>query len=470
MKEFLETYDIENGRITLHSFINYYSNIGSSIDSDEYFSLLIRNVWQVEDDMVEVKKDGMKQRVREPSSIGFAAGTKTNAIAPSVLKWVGYDNSSQFEGFTDRTRYKIGEANQGEQMIISNLKKEIIGRGVANGFISIQRKFHTVDLDGGKLLSLPEFSRALKELRFTLTDSELRVVFNYFDFNRKGLMDYRVFIEGVRTPLSSKRLALVTNAFDKLDRYNESVLDASQIINAFDPCAHPDVLLGIKDSETVLQEWLSTFDVSISIDGKVTKNEFINYYTNVSITIDNEDYFQLMLVNSWPSTENELEEEERGIQYQNLPDSSSQSLNVGNNESELDVKNGHMDFLHHQNQYFERPESASMQNWREAYTGVHGIKSNIGVLAEKGKYLSLSLVHIQSLFFCDYIYIPFICIVGNIIIITMILNSIFYQKISTYLLSIVFIFLNGFIAYLCDHLSLYCSIFIFVLFSFFLVF
>jgi hypothetical protein len=34
-------------------------------------------------------------------------------------------------------------------------------------------------------------------------------------------------------------------------------------------------------------------------DGKVSLEEFIEYYKNVSCSIDNDDYFALMINNSW---------------------------------------------------------------------------------------------------------------------------------------------------------------------------
>ena len=37
-------------------------------------------------------------------------------------------------------------------------------------------------------------------------------------------------------------------------------------------------------------------------DGQISQDEFIEYYTNVSASIDNEEYFSLMMNNSWNLT------------------------------------------------------------------------------------------------------------------------------------------------------------------------
>ena len=37
-------------------------------------------------------------------------------------------------------------------------------------------------------------------------------------------------------------------------------------------------------------------------DGQITLEEFVEYYTNISASIDNEEYFALMMNNSWNLT------------------------------------------------------------------------------------------------------------------------------------------------------------------------
>ena len=52
-------------------------------------------------------------------------------------------------------------------------------------------------------------------------------------------------------------------------------------------------------------EFLETFETHLNLrenrasDGKVSLDEFVEYYKNISSSIDNDDYFTLMMNNSW---------------------------------------------------------------------------------------------------------------------------------------------------------------------------
>ena len=50
-----------------------------------------------------------------------------------------------------------------------------------------------------------------------------------------------------------------------------------------------------------MEEFLATFEMALSEvpDGIVTLEEFMEYYTSVSASIDNEDYFEQMMNSSW---------------------------------------------------------------------------------------------------------------------------------------------------------------------------
>lgn len=65
MIEFLETFEAHHnlkeggandGRVTLEEFTEYYKNISSSIDDDNYFALMMNNSWNIKGDSQTYKK------------------------------------------------------------------------------------------------------------------------------------------------------------------------------------------------------------------------------------------------------------------------------------------------------------------------------------------------------------------------------------------------------------------------------
>jgi hypothetical protein len=85
-------------------------------------------------------------------------------------------------------------------------------------------------------------------------------------------------------------------------------LDKEDLKRRYDASRHPDVKSGKRTEEEVLKEFLETFETHHNImngtqaDGQVTLEEFTEYYTNISASIDNDEYFALMMNNSWNLT------------------------------------------------------------------------------------------------------------------------------------------------------------------------
>ena len=106
--------------------------------------------------------------------------------------------------------------------------------------------------------------------------------------------------------MNKRREALVLKAFQIIDRDRSGELDVSDIKGTYNAKKHPDVLSGKKTEEDILLEFLDTFEAAFATktggkyrDGKVTKEEFIEYYQNISSSIDNDDYFDVMMTNTW---------------------------------------------------------------------------------------------------------------------------------------------------------------------------
>jgi len=80
-----------------------------------------------------------------------------------------------------------------------------------------------------------------------------------------------------------------------------------EIKGVYNASRHPDVLKGKKTEDEVLAEFLETFDIHHAnhtgdhklADPVITWDEFLEYYCNVSASIDDDKYFELMMTNAW---------------------------------------------------------------------------------------------------------------------------------------------------------------------------
>jgi calcyphosin len=154
-------------------------------------------------------------------------------------------------------------------------------------------------------LDLYEFSKAIKDYMLGFTDSEIRAVFAYFDYDRSGSVSYDEFLQTIRGPLNASRKKLVAQAYNKLDKDGSGWIDINDIKGVYTAKTHPDVLAGRKSEEQILLEFLETFETHHSLrnngapDHVVTREEFDEYYANISASIDNDQYFELMMNNAW---------------------------------------------------------------------------------------------------------------------------------------------------------------------------
>ncbi|KAG7390885.1 hypothetical protein PHYPSEUDO_006369 [Phytophthora pseudosyringae] len=168
----------------------------------------------------------------------------------------------------------------------------------AKGIRGLGRKFRIIDDDGNRSLSLDEFSKAIREHALELSEKEVEELFHFIDANKSGGVDFDEFLLAVRGELNERRTQLVLAAFKILDADGSGVVDLNDIKAKYNVKEHPDVLQGRKTEDDVLLEFLDTFDGGEK-DGKVHPSEFVRYYANVSASIDDDDYFELVIRNAW---------------------------------------------------------------------------------------------------------------------------------------------------------------------------
>mmetsp|Transcript_47795 Transcript_47795/g.89051 ORF Transcript_47795/g.89051 Transcript_47795/m.89051 type:complete len:326 (+) Transcript_47795:62-1039(+) len=181
--------------------------------------------------------------------------------------------------------------------LMDKLRAELFRRG-ATGMAGLARKFRIIDDSGDGNLDEVEFAKCMKEQKLGLEPEEVKTIFKFFDEDASGTITYDEFLFGVRGEMNTRREQMVLLAFDVMDKDSSGLLDLDDITEAYNTDGNPDVLSGKKTKAQVLREFLDTFDGGEK-DGKVYPNEFKRYYANLSASIDDDDYFELMIRNAW---------------------------------------------------------------------------------------------------------------------------------------------------------------------------
>jgi Ca2+-binding EF-hand superfamily protein len=186
--------------------------------------------------------------------------------------------------------------------ILDSLRLQLQRRG-ANGLLGLSRKFRIMDDDNSGTLDESEFKKGMKECKIAdLSDKAIAHLFRYFDRDDSGSISYDEFLVGIRGQLNKNRAAIVDLAFDVLDKDGSGLVDIDDIKNVYDTSRHPDVIHKLKTKDEILKEILMSFEggkKNSEKDGIVDRKEFQDYYANVSASIDNDEYFELMIRNAW---------------------------------------------------------------------------------------------------------------------------------------------------------------------------
>jgi Ca2+-binding EF-hand superfamily protein len=315
--EFVETFQIhaalkgkgvKDRDITRDEFQEYYENISASIDRDDYFELMMNNAWKLgEKQSYEGQKAWRNEDNSKPVKEQFKTYSNRGRPAVPASKTCPWGTS---DGKTDYTtssnpKSKALQIGKGGSILILKFREAIAKRGV-RGIMSLRRTFMIADDNGNKMISQDEFKKLIHDYRIPIDEKDVSSLFKEFDSDKSGEISYDEFLRGIIGEMNEFRMNLARKAFKIMDSNGSGEIDLNDIRGVYNAKFHPDVKSGKKTEDEVLAEFLDTFEYHFNLlnpnhskNRSISIEEWIEYYNNISMSIDEDAYFELMMNSAW---------------------------------------------------------------------------------------------------------------------------------------------------------------------------
>ncbi|ROT77620.1 Crustacean calcium-binding protein 23 [Penaeus vannamei] len=159
--------------------------------------------------------------------------------------------------------------------------------------------FRRLDKDHSWTLSKDELSKGVAQFGLDFSEGDVTKLFAAFEKDGQSGINYEEFLDALRPSMTAPRKEAVEAVFKHLDKTGDGVVTLADLKGVYSAKNHPKVLKKEATEEELLTKFLNMFESNTSVDGKVTKKEFTDYYSGLSKAIDDDDYFVSVVKMSW---------------------------------------------------------------------------------------------------------------------------------------------------------------------------
>ena len=203
------------------------------------------------------------------------------------------------------------------------------------------KKDHTTNLE--TLLS------TIKILQIEINPDDLINFYTCLDYNQTGKVSTDEILRIIAGDISEKRKISIISKFAEMDKKKVGYLPIAYLKKVYNAKFHPDCFLGKKPENEVFEEFMFTFEVfcflkNLGNEQEISYMDFVEYYTPISSSIQNDNYFDDILLGAWNVEEDILQqknENETNINTVNRINNEPIKLNTPKqiNENRINIQN-----------------------------------------------------------------------------------------------------------------------------------
>lgn len=137
---------------------------------------------------------------------------------------------------------------------------------------------------------------------------------------------------------------MVERVFGMLDRDGTGQIGLADVLAIYDVSLNPDFIERRKTKEQILTDFLNNFDGAAgNNDGAITKDEWVDYYTDISMNLPSDEYFVRMMESTWQCPEDDADPYAKQTVQMLLKEVRARVLELSKNDPKL-LRKIHSDF------------------------------------------------------------------------------------------------------------------------------
>lgn len=193
-------------------------------------------------------------------------------------------------------------ANKNQCAAATARVKRLLVRGTGfNGIRSLSRALGIADDRGNTTtITKDDLAAALEQFQIILSEEELNAIWSEYDRIGNGKIDPVDFTAALRANgISAFRRTLMERAWGTLKKDPYGAVDTQLLTKTYNAANHPDVVRGARTEEDVKAEFRNAFSAATNPSGSISQQEFEQFYSAVSATIEEDDTFAALMRGCW---------------------------------------------------------------------------------------------------------------------------------------------------------------------------
>ena len=189
--------------------------------------------------------------------------------------------------------------------VLFKLRNILKCRGI-KGIFGFQRMLKLLDKDNTHTLTQEQIQNLSDSYRLSLSPPEIAMLIANFSQPNTQTLNTDTLLQALIGQLSPFRINLIKQVFASIDVNGSGYISSNDIKSLFNAARHPEVVSNKRTEDEVLGEWLDNFEIFSEYNGtanigerQVSFDEFLYFYSLISMSSEDDRYFEYMVVNTW---------------------------------------------------------------------------------------------------------------------------------------------------------------------------